>query len=80
MLTWENPPTTDDAYTLTRDDVAKMLMENAGRWAIVARHDRSARAAAHVKRIESGREYGDGFESVARRIGNEHRVYARRVL
>lgn len=79
MLSFENPPATDDSYTLTRDDIAKLLLEQPGSWAIVARHDRAARAAAMVERIENGREYGEGFAALARRVGNEHRVYAQRI-
>jgi hypothetical protein len=78
MLTFETPPETDNPYALTRDDIAKLLLERPGNWAIVARHDRAARATAMVERVMLGREYGEGFEATARRVGNEHRVYARR--
>lgn len=79
MITFENPPAEDDPFTPSRDDVAKELIANRRRWAVVARHDRAARAATHVDRIADGREYGEPFEAVARRVGNEHRVYARYV-
>ena len=77
VVEWENPPTGDDPYMPTREEIGKALTHSAGRWAVVARHDRAARAATHVERIENGREYGPGFAAVARRVGNEHRVYAR---
>ena len=79
MVSWENPPRAHDAYVQTREEVGKELASNPGEWACVARHDRAARAETHVGRIESGREYGQGFEAVYRQIGNEHRVYARKV-
>lgn len=77
MLTWEDPPSGDSPAVPTRQEIAGELAVRFGRWAVVARHDRAARAAAHVERILDGREYGQGFEAVARRVGNEHRVYAR---
>jgi hypothetical protein len=78
-LTFANPPSFDDPSVPTRDEIAAALTANAGQFAIVARHDRSARAATHAERIESGKEYGSGFEAVARQVGPEHRVYARKV-
>ena len=75
-LSWENPPTIDDPTLPTREEIAEMLTQRRGTWAVVARHDRAARCAAHVVRIADGREYGDGFTAVARCVGNEHRVYA----
>ena len=77
-LTWEEPPGADDPATPTREDIAGALCKRAGRWAVVGRHDRAARAASHVERINSGREYGAGFDAVHRRVGPEHRVYARK--
>lgn len=78
LPSWGNPPTVDDPRVPTRDEIAAALTRRRCEWAIVARHDRAARAAAHVGRITAGREYGGGYEAVARRIGNEHRVYARK--
>lgn len=79
MVNWEKPPRAHDAYVQTRDEVAKELEANPKEWAVVARHDRAARAEVHVERIESGKEYGAGFEAVYRQVGREHRVYARKV-
>lgn len=76
-ITFDSPPEHDDPSTITRDEITAALSKRPGKWAIVARHDRAARATSHVERIQSGREYGAGFESVARIVGNEHRVYAR---
>jgi hypothetical protein len=76
-LTFENPPAEDDPSVPTRDEVAAALKRRAGKWAVVARQDRLVRAEAHVDRINSGREYGGGFEGLVRKVGSEHRVYAR---
>jgi hypothetical protein len=78
MVTWEEPPDADMPDVPTREQIAAALSRRAGRWAIVARHDRAARAEAHVQRIVAGREFGAGFEAVHRRVANEHRVYAMR--
>lgn len=78
MVTWEEPPGTDLPEVPSREQIAAALTRRSGRWAIVARHDRVARAQSQVERIESGREYGAGFEAMHRRVANEHRVYARR--
>lgn len=77
-LTWANPPAQDDPRALTRAEIAEALSDNPGRWAIVASHDRAARAASQAERINSGREYGSGFAGLARQVGSEHRVYAMR--
>lgn len=77
-LSWETPPRGDDASVPSRDEIGAALAARRGQWAIVARHDRAARAAAHADRVNEGREYGGGFDAVVRRVGNEHRVYARR--
>lgn len=77
-LSFEEPPFADDASVPSRDEIGAALTVKRGRFAIVARHDRAARAAAHVDRINDGREYGAGFDALVRRVGNEHRVYARR--
>lgn len=77
-IEWSDLPDTDDPSTPDRDALGAALAKKPGRWAIVGRHDRAARAATHAERIESGREYGNGFESAVRRVGNEHRVYARK--
>lgn len=74
---WQDPPADDDASLPTREALAAALRKRPGKWAIVARVDRAARAESTRDRIESGREYGPGFEAVIRRVGNEHRVYAR---
>jgi hypothetical protein len=78
LLLWGDPPDSDDLRVPTRGEIAAVLARRRGEWAIVARHDRAARAAAHVGRITAGREYGGGYEAEARRSGNEHRVYARK--
>lgn len=78
MVSWENPPRADEPHVQTREEIARELAGSPGRWAIVARHDRVARAESQVERIESGREYGAGFAALHRRVGNEHRVYARK--
>lgn len=78
-LTFETPPTKDDPSTPTRDDVAAALTARTGEWAVVGRVDRAARAEAMAERITSGREYGPGFTALVRRVGNEHRVYARKL-
>jgi hypothetical protein len=76
ILTWEDPSAQDQPEVPTRPQIGALLAANPGQSAIVARHDRAARAVSHVERIVSGREYGDGYAAVARRVGNEHRVYA----
>jgi hypothetical protein len=62
-----------------REDIAYTLKTNAKSWAIVARHDRMARAETMADRITDGREYGDGFEAQVVKVGSEIRVYARYV-
>jgi hypothetical protein len=77
-LSFEDPPGMDDASVPTREEIGAALTVKRGHWAIVARHDRAARAESHAERINAGREYGAGFDALVRRVGNEHRVYARR--
>lgn len=79
MVSWEKPPAFDEPHVQTREEIAAELAGSPGEWAIVARHDRVARAQGQVERIESGREYGQGFAAVHRRVGNEHRVYAQKL-
>lgn len=76
-VTWEVPPDGDLPGVPSRGDIARALKRRPGVWAIVARHDRVLRAESQVSRIGDGREYGEGFEALHRRVGNEHRVYAR---
>jgi hypothetical protein len=78
-ITWETPPEGDDPTIPTREEIAAALTRRAGRWAVVARQDRLVRAEGHADRINSGREYGAGFEGLVRKVGSEHRVYARKV-
>lgn len=78
-LTFENPPAEDDPSVPSREQVAAALTRRAGKWAVVARQDRLVRAEGHVERINAGREYGAGFEALVRKVGSEHRVYARKV-
>ncbi|MEU4220364.1 hypothetical protein [Actinoplanes sp. NPDC026623] len=75
-LTWERVPAQSDPTVPTKTQLAAALTARRGQSAIVARHDRVARAAAQVERINDGREFGTGFEAIARQIGSEHRVYA----
>lgn len=77
LLTWEKPPTRDRPDVPTREQIAEALSRAPQHWAVVLRADRAVRAASAVERITTGREYGEGFEAVARRVGPEHRVYAR---
>lgn len=77
FITFENPPAADEPQIPSRSEIAAALTKRSGKWAVVARHDRSSRAAAQAERINSGREYGTGFEAVARQVGPDHRVYAR---
>lgn len=79
MVSWEKPPRAHTYHVQTREEIGKELAANPAEWACVARHDRAARAQTHVDRIVYGREYGSGFEAVYRQVGNEHRVYARKV-
>lgn len=79
MVSWEKPPARHDVTVPTREGIGKELDANPGQWALVARHDRAVRAEGQVARIESGREFGAGFQAVYRQVGNEHRVYARKV-
>lgn len=76
-LPWEEPPANDSPDVPTANDIASSLARRPGKWAIVAFCDRAARATAMADRINSGREYGAGYDAVARRVGNQHRVYAR---
>jgi hypothetical protein len=76
-LTFEDPPAEDDPTQPSKMEIAAELDSHPGKWAIVARCDREMRATAQMIRIATGKEYGSGFEAVARRVGNEHRVYAR---
>lgn len=78
-MTWEEPPAYDNPSVPTREEFAKALSARPGRWAVVARQDRLVRAEGHAERINSGREYGAGFEGLVRKVGSEHRVYARKV-
>lgn len=79
MVSWEKPPRTHVTHVQTREEIGAELSGNVGQWAVVARHDRAARAETHVGRILSGREYGQGFEARYVQVGNEHRVYARKM-
>ena len=79
MVSWEKPPRADMPHVQTREQIGAELAANPREWAVVARHDRAARAETHAARIESGREYGQGFEARYVQVGNEHRVYARKV-
>jgi hypothetical protein len=80
MLTFEDPPT-NESLVMTRAEVAAALSRRPGRWAVVGRPDRVARAEAHADRINAGREYGPGFEATVRAAGDRSdvRVYARKV-
>jgi hypothetical protein len=78
-LTFENPPACDTDETLTREQIAWELRTNRGDWAIVARPDRRERAERIAERIESGREYGQGFVALVRKVGGEFRVYSQAV-
>lgn len=75
-LTWEPLPPESDPSVLSKDQIAAELTQHPGRSAIIARHDRAARAASHAERINDGREFGPGFQAKAMQIGSEHRVYA----
>ncbi|MET0496395.1 MAG: hypothetical protein ABW000_24980 [Actinoplanes sp.] len=75
-LTWEPVPAQSDLTVPTKAQIAAALTTRRGQSAIVARHDRAARATAQVQRITDGREFGTGFAAAARQIGPEHRVYA----
>jgi hypothetical protein len=77
-LTFETLPAQNDPTVLTKAEIAEQLARVVDCWAIVARHDRYARAEAHAARVNDGREYGEGFEAEVRQIGSEHRVYARK--
>jgi len=76
-LTWEQPPEGHDPAVMSKAEIAMVLAMRPGEWAVVARHDRAARAEAHAARIVDGREYGAGFEARYVQVGSEHRVYAR---
>ena len=78
-LVKQDPPTHHDATVPTRGEIAKVLEANAGEWFIVGTHDRMSRAETLVTRIESGREYGEGFEAVYRQVGRDHKVWARQI-
>lgn len=78
-ITWETPPEGDDPSIPSREEIGAALSRRAGRWAVVARQDRLVRAEGHAERINAGKEYGAGFEGVVRKVGSEHRVYARKV-
>lgn len=78
-LTWDTPPEYDDPQSPTREQIGLALSRRPGKWAIVAYADRATRAATAADRINTGREYGEGFEAVVRRVGNQHRTYARYV-
>lgn len=85
-LTWEAPPMSTE-HVPTREDIAFTLHElrnltaqAQGAWAVVARPDRMARAEQMAERINSGREYGSGYQAVVRKLGAEIRVYARCTL
>ena len=76
-ITWEELPESDDASVPTREDNAKALKRRPGKWGIIARCDRRARAETMAERINSGKEFGPGYEAENRQKGPEHRVYAR---
>jgi hypothetical protein len=78
-LTFESLPAQSDPTVLTKTEIAAQLAQSWACYAIVARHDRYARAEAHAARINDGREYGPGYEAEVRQIGSEHRVYARKI-
>lgn len=79
LLTFEEPPERD-APAPTHTQIAQALTRRPGRWAVVYRADRLARAERTVESINSGLLYGDGFEALARKVGAECRVYARKVV
>lgn len=76
-LTWEQPPEDHDPTVMSKNEIAAELAVRPGEWAVVARHDRAARAEAHAARIREGKEYGAGFEARYVQVSSEHRVYAR---
>lgn len=80
MLTFENPPS-NESLVMTREDIANELRSRPGKWAVVSRPDRVARAEATAERISSGKEFGPGFEATVRAAGDRSdvRVYARKV-
>ncbi len=77
-IEWSDLPDSDDPSVPGRELIGAALAKRPGRYAIVGRHDRITRAETHAARIESGREYGSGYSATVRRVGNEHRVYARK--
>ncbi|MGK5677634.1 hypothetical protein [Actinoplanes sp. URMC 104] len=76
-LTWEEPPTRHWPDKLTGVEIAAALRARPNVPAIVARHDRKTRGVAHAERVNSGREFGPGFEAEHWQVGGEHRVYVR---
>jgi hypothetical protein len=78
MLTFEEPRPNSDRV-LTREDIARELTERRGAWAVVARPDRMARAETLAERINTGKEYGQGFAATVRKYGAEIRVYAQKI-
>lgn len=79
MLTFEEPP--KSLRILSREETAEELRSRPGKWAVVSRPDRVARAESTAERINSGREYGPGFEACVVAAGDraDVRVYARKV-
>lgn len=69
-------PADHDPAKPSTDDVAAALVANPGQYAIVARHDRAARAQSMADSINGGRYFGSGFTAEYRQVGSEHRVYA----
>lgn len=81
-LTFEDPPAPGEMALLSRDEIAGALTRRPGKWAVVSRPDRVARAELTAERINSGREYGAGFEACVRAAGDraDVRVYARKTV
>lgn len=73
-------PPPNRATIYHRDEIAKALAAHAGKWTIVARPDRQARADTIVDRINSGREYGPDHAATIRRHGGEFHVYASKLI
>jgi hypothetical protein len=80
-LRWEDPPNIRRGQNQDWSAIAEALKLRPGEWAVIAVKDNPSAAtwlAANIRR-GSYPAFGTGFETVARKVHGESRVYARYV-
>lgn len=79
VLRWEDPPPRGGSDRYDWSEIADDLVENQGRWALVAIAPNASTAGQMARRIRDGLydAMPRGFEATARTVDGEARVYAR---